>query len=195
MTIGKLAAITGPAATGKSTIARGLQSKYARDGEFWLVSELDLFGRGLSRQWIALGDHRGRQADRGFIYARGDDGSIALTLGPDGRRMLAAFHRSVAAVARSGVNVICETIVYDDADWNDWTEALDGIPACWVRLGAPPAVLEEREKADRTRVFQGLAQGMAARKPVGHYAIEADTSVETADAIIQRIATALSAER
>jgi chloramphenicol 3-O-phosphotransferase len=190
----KLVAITGPAAVGKSTVARALQSELARRGELWLVMELDLFGRGLPRDWVAMGSHAGRHAASGFTYARAADGSVALELGADGRRVLAAFHRSVAAVVRSGVNVVCETIVYDDEDWSDWSAALRGVPARWVNLRAPVAVLEDREGSDRSRVFRGLARGMSARAAVGRYEVEADTSAEPAAAVVQRIVASLPAE-
>jgi chloramphenicol 3-O phosphotransferase len=185
-----LIAVTGPAAAGKSTVARAVQAELARRGELWLVLELDLFGRGLSRDWVAMGSHRGSHADRGFVYARGADGSIALELGPDGRRVLAAFHRSVAAAARSGIGVVCETIVYDEEDWRDWGEALEGVSTCWVRLGAPLATLEERERADRTRVFQGLARGMSVRPPVGEFDVEADTANERPETIAECVLAA-----
>jgi chloramphenicol 3-O phosphotransferase len=189
MTVNKLIAITGPAAVGKSTVARDLQSELIRSGELWLVIELDTFARGLSRDWISFGRHQGRYAERGFVYARGQDGSIELRVGPDGRSVLAAFHRSVAAIARSGVGVICETIVYDDDDWRDWSESLCDISVCWVKLSAPLPTLEAREDADRTRVFQGLARGMSARQSVGKYDLEADTGAEAASAIAHRIIT------
>ena len=94
MTATRLIAITGPAAVGKSTVARELQSELVRSGELWLVIELDIFARGLPRDWISLGKHQGRYAERGFVYARGQDGSLELGLGSDGRRVLSAFHRS-----------------------------------------------------------------------------------------------------
>src|SRR5262245_45737710 len=108
MTHATFIAITGPAAVGKSTIAQALQVELVRGGELWYVMELDVFARGLPRDWINWGKHRGAFADRGFVYTRGPDGGVDLTLGADGRRMLAAFHRAVAAVVKSGVNVICE---------------------------------------------------------------------------------------
>jgi chloramphenicol 3-O phosphotransferase len=190
MTETRLIAITGPAAAGKSTVARAVQAALARRGELWLVLELDLFGRGLSRDWVAMGPHRGAHAERGFVYARAADGSIALELGPDGRRVLAAFHRSVAAAARSGIGVVCETIVYDAEDWRDWCDALEGVASCWVRLGAPLATLEDRERADRTRVFQGLARGMSARPQVGRFDVEADTASERPEAIAELVLAA-----
>ena len=187
-----LIAITGPAAAGKSTVARTLQKALSRHGDLWMVMELDTFARGLSRNWIAVGDRKGRYADRGFAYAPAPDGSIQLALGPDGRRVLAGFHASVAAAARSGLNVICETIVYDDADWDAWQAALAGVPTRWVQVSAPVDILEMRERADSTRGLQGLARGMSACPAVGAFAVEANTAAEDVDAIAARIIATLA---
>jgi chloramphenicol 3-O phosphotransferase len=193
---GRLVAITGPAAVGKSTLARALQAELGRNGELWLVLELDVFARGLSREWIGMGrQRRGAYADAGFVYSRTNDGGVVLTMGADARRVLAAFHRSVAAVVRSGLNAVAETIVYDAADWEDWRDALRDVQTTWVRLFAPLDVLQARERADETRVFKGLAQGMMSRPPVGHYDVEADTSAETVDANVVRILAAVSNQR
>ena len=150
-----------------------------------------MFARGLPRDWVALGAHRGRQAESGFVYTRTQDASIELGIGVDGRRVLGAFHRSVAAVVRSGIGVICETIVYDQDDWKDWAEALGDIPVFWVKLGAPLAVLEAREAADRTRVLRGLARGMTARASVVRRDFEADSAAESASAIAHRIVASM----
>jgi chloramphenicol 3-O-phosphotransferase len=183
---GRLIIITGPAAVGKSTLARGLQTHFGRDGQHWLVFELDSFGRGVPREWIAFEKHVGRSAARGFIYGPVASGGLDLTLGIDGRRVLAAFHRAVAATVSSGMDVICEAIVYDDADHRDWLDALGDIEATWVRLDASIDLLEERERADRTRLFQGLARGMSARPKVGTYDVEGDSGVQTVDELVER---------
>jgi chloramphenicol 3-O phosphotransferase len=189
MASGKLIVVTGPAAVGKSTVTQALQKSLTRS-ELWLAIELDVFARSLPRPWIAWGDYRGRNAAQGFVYARRPDGSVELELGSDGRRVLSAFHRSVAAVVNSGVSVICEAIVYDDADWRDWADALIGVRSCWVRLSAPISVLDERER-DRAGPAQGLGRGMAARPAVGTYDVEADTSLETSAKIVARIIESL----
>lgn len=187
MTAGRLIAITGPAAVGKSTLARRLQAEFERKGELWLVMELDVFARALSRAWIGWGSHQRRHAELGFTYSGDEADGIGLAIGVDGRRVLRAFHRSVAAVVNSGIDVICETIIFDGEDWDDWTQSLGGISACWVKLNAPLAILEGREKAERPSVSQGLARGMTARTPVGVFNIEADTRHEDATTIVQRI--------
>ena len=189
----RLIAITGPAAVGKSTVARGLQAALSRDGELWLLMQLDDFGRSLSRHWIAVGDQRGRYAERGFTYAADASGAIGLALGPDARRVLAAFHRAVAAVVRSGVDVVCETIVHDNEDWTDWTAALDGLPVFWVRLTAPIDALEARERDRQGPLARGLARGMASGRLVGRVDLEADTLAEDARAIVARITASAAA--
>jgi chloramphenicol 3-O-phosphotransferase len=113
------------------------------------------------------------------------NGSLQLELGSDGRRVLSAFHRSVAAVVNSGVNVVCEAIVYDEADWDDWSDALQRISCGWVRLSASLAALDQREQ-ERAGAAQGLGRGMAARRAVGRYDVEADASIETTAAIVIR---------
>lgn len=182
-----LVLITGPAAVGKSTTARALQAHLATEGRLWLLTELDVFGRGLPREWIAWGGRRGRLADLGFSYDQTDDG-IALTLGTDGRRVMAAFHRSIAAIARSGLCVICETIVHDAEDWADWNEALAGLTPVWVRLGAPVPTLEAREQLRRPE-GQGLGRGMSARPLIGVYDVEADTGSDRPEQIAAEIAS------
>jgi len=190
-----LIVVTGAAATGKSTLARALQIELVRKGDFWHVLPVDLFARGLSLAWFSFRSHQGRFADRGFVYGRGEGDGVDLRLGPDARRLLAAFHRSVAAVVQSGLQVICEGIVYDEEDWLDWCQAVAGIPTFWIRLSAPLAVLEAREQGDRTRIFRGLARGMNSRAVSGKYDLEADTSVEAAQAIVYRILRALRSEQ
>jgi chloramphenicol 3-O-phosphotransferase len=192
---GRLIGITGPAAAGKSTLLRALQAALSKDGELWFAVQLDDFARGIPPRWVTMAGRSGRYGNLGFTYTAGDDGAIALTLGADGRRVLAAFHRAVAAIAASGVDVIFEAIVHDDADWADWQAALGDRQVLWVRLAAPVAILEYRERFDPTRQLQGLARGMSARPPVGRADIAADTSAESTEAIMARVMAALRAVR
>lgn len=184
--VSRVILLTGPAAAGKSTIARGLQAAFAARGDLWLLMQLDFFARAIPRDWIAWPRRRGVRGDQGFKYEAVDN-SIVLTLGVDGRRVLSAFHGAVAGAAASGVPVICETIIYDEQDWSDWSQALEQTRALWVWLSAPLQILEARERADDTRIFQGLARGMLARPRAGIFDLEADTSAEPADPIVSRI--------
>lgn len=184
---GRLVVVTGPAAVGKTTVARALQKHLSRDGDFWLVMDLDVFARGISMRWLSFGDRGGRYADRGFTYAPAPSGGIELTLGADGRRVLAAFHRSVAATVALGVDVVAEAAIYDADDRRDWSVALGEIEATWVRLTASVDELAARERANPSRVFHGLAEGMSARPVVGSFDVVADTGAETLEDIVHRV--------
>jgi len=188
MNIGKVVAITGPAACGKSTISKALQSRLSSQGSLWILVEVDGFASSLMKDWFSFDLQTAPYGDRGFTYTRGNDQGLQLAVGLEGRKVLNAFHRSVAAIARSGVDVVCETVICDDDDWADWLEVLQGIPQLWVELNAPLSVLETRE-IDRPKEIRGLARGMKTRGAVGQYDISADTSIETPEEIVDRILT------
>ncbi len=188
---GRVVAVTGPAAAGKSTIATALQAELTREGSLWLFSGLDAFADSLRRDWASFEGNGGPFAERGFVYERDADDGLTLKLGIDGRRVFRAFHRSVASIAESGVNVVCETVVYDKTDWDDWVETLKPITNYWVRLSAPLAVLESREM-NRPQAVRGLARGMMAKQPVGDYDLEVDTSIEDVDEIVERVVSLIS---
>jgi chloramphenicol 3-O phosphotransferase len=178
----------GPPASGKSTISRRLQTELSRAGELWVVLNFDLFALSMPRAWFSAGKHQGQFAEKGYSFRQTDNGTTRSS-GVDARRLHAAFHRSVAAVAHSGLNVICETTVLDEADHADWVAALSGLSVFWIGLHAPLAVLEARERADATRAVQGLARGMA-REDVWapEYDVEIDTSLEELEAVVRRLA-------
>ena len=117
---------------------------------------------------------------------------MILRLGEDGRRVLAAFHRAMAAVASSGVDVVCEAVVYDQADWEDWTDALNATHSIWINLNAPLSVLEERERT-RPEAVRGLARGTLTRERVGAYDLAIDTSTTTVDEAVNRIIVLIEA--
>ena len=183
---GAIVVITGAAATGKSTVAAALQAKLSAQGSLWLYSGIDSFAQSLRRDWASFEGRGGPFAERGFVYSRGKDGALSLTLGADGRRVMNAFHKSIAAIARSGINVVCEAVIYDAEDWGDWVETLEPFSTCWVKLSAPLAVLEDREK-DRPQEVRGLARGMMSTQGVGRFDVECDTSIDTLEEVVGKI--------
>ncbi len=193
MKSGNLIVITGPAAVGKSLVAKTLQSKLSGNGSLWLLVQIDSFAKSLYRDWFKFDTNHSPYAERGFEFKRDNDGGLRRIIGSDGRLILSAFHRSVAAIVNSGVSVVCETIVCDDDDWRDWSEVLDGIQAFWVKLSAPLTILEARKKAERPPMLHGLAQGNLEEKPVGQYNLELDTSTDTVDTIVELIINELPA--
>jgi chloramphenicol 3-O-phosphotransferase len=186
---GRAVLIAGPPAAGKSTIAKGLQAELVKGGELWLVVEFDNFARSMPIDWISFKAHRGKFADRGFAYEPRDERGLELIAGADARRVQKSFHRAVAALAMSGVNVICAAVVLDQADWDDWLSALARVPFVSVGLTASLETLETRERADRSRLFQGLARGILSSGDArGSYDLEIDTAANEPEAIVRQLA-------
>ena len=55
------------------------------------------------------------------------------------------------------------------------------------RAPGSSAALDERERADRTRTFQGSPRGTSMPLPVGTFDVEVDIAVEQAEANARRI--------
>ena len=62
-------------------------------------------------------------------------------------------------------------------DWANWTSALSGVPALWVRAECPLAVCEGRER-DRGDRQLGLARGQYASV---HLGVAYDMVIDTQD--------------
>ena len=90
----------------------------------WVILGIDDFLGKLPAPWVRYreaGDH----AAEGVSFVRvGSD--IVFLAGPVGRVRLGGYRRSVAAVVRSGVNVIVDEVVLDEEAWDQWESGLPG---------------------------------------------------------------------
>jgi chloramphenicol 3-O phosphotransferase len=164
---GRVILLVGTSSAGKSTLARAIQQ--AAPDHFLLLSLDGLFA-GVAERWGSGGERK----DDGFRYEVEEE-VRRVVYGPVGWRLLRGFHRSVAAFARSGSNVVVDDMLLDEACLSDWAEALDGLPVTLVRV-APP--LEELRRRERTRPHgrvPGLAEGHA---PL-HLWLDVDFSLES----------------
>ena len=71
---------------------------------------------------------------------------IRVHVGRRGRRLHAAYHRTVAVCAREGFDVIVDDVCLDEEAVADWREALVGLDVTWVALRCDPDVAEARER-------------------------------------------------
>ncbi|HSP59868.1 MAG TPA: chloramphenicol phosphotransferase, partial [Ornithinimicrobium sp.] len=92
-------------------------------------------------------------------------------------RLHRAMHRSVAALARAGCDVVVDHVLLEPRCARDLAAVLDGLDVVLVgvRCPAPVLAVREQERADRT-VGQALAQ-LRAVHAHGPYDVEVDTSV------------------
>lgn len=152
--------LNGGSSSGKSGLARCLQSV-------------------LPGAWLSLGVDTLVQAMP--LAVRVSDVPISadgeVGVGPEFRRLEAAWIEGVAAMARGGARVIVDEVFLGGADsQRRWREALGGLDVLWVGVRCDGAVAAGREIARGDRV-----PGMAARQAdLVHQGVKYDLEVDTA---------------
>jgi chloramphenicol 3-O phosphotransferase len=187
-TAGRIIVLNGATSAGKSSLAKALQRRYATDGQPWLVIALDDFFARAPRDWFRIGHHIGSHAEHGMVF-ESINGVIERRVGPFGRTVLAAYRAAVAAMARSGLDVIVDEVLLSAEDWAGWQHELATLDAWWVAVDLSLEMLNQRERDRGDRVI-GMA---AAQHGVVHsfatYDLRVDTSAlspdEAADVIVR----------
>lgn len=154
--------LNGGSGSGKSGIARCLQAV-------------------LPDPWLALGTDT--LVDAMPASMRASDGGIgfapdgAVTVGPEFRRLEAAWIEGVAAMARAGARVVVDEVFPGGADSQQrWRKALGGPRVLWAGVRCDAAVAAGREVArgDRT-IGMAASQAEAVHRGVT-YDLEVDTT-------------------
>ncbi len=170
--------LNGGSSSGKSTIARCLQSILA---EPWLTLGTDTLVEAMPASMQAGG------AGIGF----GDDGSVRV--GAAFRALDVAWASGIAAMIRAGARVIVdEAFIGGASSQQRWQTALAGLGVLWVGVRCDPEVAARRELGRGDR-----AAGMAASQArLVHRGVTYDIDVDTTRAgpmeCASRIAAALA---
>jgi chloramphenicol 3-O phosphotransferase len=181
--------LNGTSSAGKTSIARELQKRFS---EPYLHTGIDHFFRMFPPSYLGMA----APADQGFLWLpprAGSDEGVAITVGPVGQRMIAGYHRAVAALAEVGNNLIVDEVLLDPAWLRDWVAVLAPFSVLFVGVRCPLSVVEqrERERGDRT---VGQARGhFNVVHSHGEYDLEVDTSLDDAVTCTTRIIDAISA--
>lgn len=125
MPSGSVIVLNGTTSSGKTTLARTLQSQLASAGECWIIIALDDFFSKLPFDWVQLGKHVGVHAEQGIVFEM-VDGEIERRLGPLGEHVIAAYRGAVGSAARAGLNVIVDEVLLSEEDWDEWEVELRG---------------------------------------------------------------------
>ncbi|OIJ85721.1 chloramphenicol phosphotransferase CPT [Streptomyces monashensis] len=156
--------LNGGSSSGKSGIVRCLQAV-------------------LPDPWLALGTDTlvdampaaMRASDTGIGFA--PDGEV--TVGPEFRRLEAAWIEGVAAMARSGARVVVDEVFLGGAESQQrWQKALADLRVLWVGVRCDAGVAAGRETARGDRVI-GMA---AAQADLVHRGVTYDLEVDTTHA-------------
>jgi len=157
---GRIIILNGGSSAGKTTLARALQSSLS---EPWLLLGIDLFIWTLPPDLI--NDPTGLSVREGVII-RGDT-FMSLYSG---------FQTAVAALARTGINVLLDDVALDAvADQRRWNDVLDGLEVFWIGVRCDPTIATEREALRLSRL-PGVARHHAASVHSGvTYDVEVDS--------------------
>lgn len=97
----------------------------------------------------------------GFFFDRDRDGLVRLNFGAFGLATLKAHMHSVAAIARTGMNLILDEVILTADLRQEWVERLSGMDVMLVGVRCDLEELERREIERSDRVI-GQARGQYA---------------------------------
>lgn len=156
----KVIVLNGTSSSGKSSIARCLQSLLP---DPWLTMGVDSLIDAMPPAMLRSQD--------GLVFA--PDGSISV--GPGYQRLQTAWSQGIAAMAQAGAGIILDVVFLDGAEGQRrWTAVLAGLQVLWVGVMCDKLVAAAREAARGDRV-----PGMAAQAPLVHRHMAYDLTVDT----------------
>jgi chloramphenicol 3-O phosphotransferase len=183
---GRIIVLNGTSSSGKTTLVRALQDRLP---EPWLEIGIDRFVFALPKRY--LDQPHWSEVFRYVRPAGRRDGPFTIETGPLGERLVGGMHRTAAALAGAGLDVIVDHVLLEDRWLDDMARRWVDLSVLYVGVRCPLAVVLERERArhDRT-IGQAAAQfGIVHRR--GGYDVEVDTSRLAPDEAAARIVAAL----
>jgi len=159
---GRVLFLNGGSSAGKTTLGRSLQPVLF---DPWLLLGIDLLMWTLPPEMT--NDPEGLSVREGVITR----GELFMSL-------YAGYQMAVAALARSGVNVMLDDLTLDGVDdQQQWNAALLGLDVIWIGVRCAPEIAAEREAGRGSRV-PGTARHQAESVHEGvRYDFEVDTGV------------------
>lgn len=173
--------INGTTSSGKTSLAKALQAQLTRP----------YCHTGIDQAFAMLPDRLHKTAE-GFYFDRDERDLVRLNIGPIGLKCLKAHHRSVAAMARSGIDLIADEVVLTHDLRRDWMEVLADVQTFFVGVHCE---LEELERREVTRGDRMIGQARGQFEIVHHemrYDIEVDSTQKSPSELALQIIRQLS---
>lgn len=148
---GTIVILNGPSSVGKSSIQKKVQELFT---EPYLRMGLDDLAF-LPARYISINGPV-PPADQGiWLDTTQKDGRRIVTIhyGEVGQKMIKGIHRTFAAFAATGNNIIVDYILYDAAWLQDLAHTLKDYKVYFIGVHAPLSVIEEREIARGDRLL------------------------------------------
>jgi len=171
MTPGKIIILNGTSSSGKTSIVTALQDIL---DEPFLDAGIDKFVWMLPRRYL----------DRPLWD---EVLGLATEAGPVGHRLMSGMHQTIAALSRAGNNVVAEHVLVEREWLEECTRLFSELPALFVGVLCPLAVLEQREAARKDRTLGQARAQFHLVHAHGIYDLEVDTSESSAEACALQI--------
>ncbi len=147
---GTIIILNGPSSVGKSSIQKKVQELFSQP---YLRMGLDDLAF-LPSRYISI-DGPVPPADQGIWLAttqEDDHQIVTIHYGDVAQRMMKGIHRTFAAFAVAGNNIVVDYILYDPAWLADLISVLKPFKVYFIGVNAPLSVIEEREKQRGNRL-------------------------------------------
>lgn len=173
---GTILLLNGASSSGKSSIMAVLQD--ILDAPF-LDAGLDKF------IWMLPGRYLNRPLWDDVL-------GLATAAGAVGRPLISGMHRAIAALAWAGNCVLADHVLVEKEWVGECAELFCELPAYFIGVYCPLAVLEERETARRDRTLGQARAQFPLVHAAGVYDLLVDTSVHSAEACARQIQARLT---
>jgi chloramphenicol 3-O phosphotransferase len=176
MSSGNIILINGTSSAGKSTIAQALQT--IMDDPFYLTG-IDHFLHSLPQKLIVINDGVNPPPADTWLAIFENEKIKRVEIGPRGYQLLTGMYSSIASLAKSGINIIVDDVIYDP---HVFEIALNTLPAenvFFVGIQCSIEVAEQREIHRGDRTLSG-ARFFGERVHVhGKYDLEVNSAAST----------------
>jgi chloramphenicol 3-O phosphotransferase len=184
---GRIVLLNGTSSSGKTTLIRALQDRLP---DPWIEIGIDRFVFALPRRY--LNQPLWSEVFRYVRLPGAPEDEFTIETGPLGERLVSGMHRTVAALAEEGLDVIVDHVILEGAWMAECRRLWDPFRTLFVGVRCPLEVVVERERSRKDRTIGQAAAQFAVVHRWGGYDLEVDTSESTPDEAATQIAVAVA---
>tara|TARA_Y100001970_G_C13989294_1_gene727360 strand:- start:139 stop:759 length:621 start_codon:yes stop_codon:yes gene_type:complete len=186
--MGKIIFLNGTSSSGKTTLSRALQGQLK---DPYLYFALDQYRDSLPGKYRGLNSPEGTTGKEGLnvvpVLSKNGKTLASIEFGDYGKKVLRGMRQAAATLARGGLNLIIDDIIFDRECLEDYLDSLIGIQVYFIGLFCPLKTLEERESSRLGR-FPGTAESQYhACHAHEKYDLKIDTSVISVEESAKKI--------
>ena len=177
MSKGKIIILNGTSSSGKTTIAQSLQEIMEQS---YLHTGIDQFLiERLPKKLIEYSDGVTPSKAEGWLATFHDDIFTKITIGALGYQWIEGMYRAIAELAKFGLNVIIDDVIYDRQVLEMAVNTLPSEQVYFVGVRCPLEITEQRERERGNRAKGGAKTFHNLVHAHGLYDLEVDSSISS----------------